>query len=164
MEITRDLKARLHPTGLSLAKVAQILRGMRGFTDTADTYGPSKAGRIVSVLKLYPKLFSMQGSGPNIKVFPAAAPAPRPVQVGGASSSGLPRAPRMPEFQPRAAYMRFPNEQKVEFRANPAREGGERWRRYEKYKTAQTIGAARRLGATAQDLKLDLAAGALLLV
>ncbi len=106
----------------------------------------------------------MQGSGPNITVFPAAPPAPRPVQVGGASSSGLSRAPRAAEIQPRAAYMRFPNEQKVEFRANPARENGARWRRYEKYKTATTIGQARRLGATAQDLKLDLNAAALVLV
>ncbi len=48
---------------------AQLLNGMRSFQDTADTYGPSRAeGRIVSFLKLYPNLFSLQGSGPNIKV------------------------------------------------------------------------------------------------
>ena len=104
-------------------------------------------------------------------MFVARAPEPRPVvarpaQVGGASSSDdrLPRAPRAPEVQPRAAYMRFPNEQRVEFRANPARENGARWRRYEKYKTASRIGQARRLGATPQDLKLDLNAGALVLL
>jgi hypothetical protein len=168
-DFARDLKARLPTTGHTLAKVAQILRGIHGFADTADVYGPAKAGRIVSFLKLYPKLFSIQGTGPTMKVFPAAAPTPKPVtqsQVGGASSSGdgLPRAPRAPEVHPRAAYMRFPNEQKVEFRANPARENGARWRRYEKYKTANTIGQARRLGASPQDLKLDLAAGALVIM
>ena len=83
--------------------------------------------------------------------------------MGGASSSSD-RMPRAPEIHPRAAYSRFPNEQMVEFGANPAREGGERWRRYEKYKVAISIGQARRLGATAQDLKLDLNAGALVLL
>ena len=92
------------------------MRGMRGFTDTADTYGPSKQGRIVSFLKIYPKLFSIQGSGPGIRVLPAAAPAPRPVQVGGASSSSGPAAARQPraiEPDPRAPYRKFQNEQKV---------------------------------------------------
>ena len=93
-DFARDLKAMLPATGLTLAKVAHILRGTIGVADTADVYGPSKAGRIVSFLKLYPRLFSMQGSGPNIIVLPAATPEPRPiieawpVQAGGASSSG----------------------------------------------------------------------------
>ena len=116
-------------TGLTLATVAQMLRGMRGFLDTADVYGPRKAGRIVSFLKLYP-YFEIQGSGPNIKVFVAKAPEPRPRPVqasmgGGASSSTdqdpRERQPRSIEIDPRAPYRRFPNEQRVEYGANPAR-------------------------------------------
>ena len=100
-------------------------------------------------------------------MLPAAAPEPRParpVQVGGASSSSGPaveRQPRAIEVDPRAAYRRFPNDQRVRFGDNPARPGGARWRRYEKYKEASTIGGARRLGATSQDISMDVAAGAL---
>lgn len=46
-DFARNLKGMLPSTGYTLARVAQILRGMRGFHDTADVYGPSKAGRIV---------------------------------------------------------------------------------------------------------------------
>ena len=89
-DYARNLKDLLPSAGYTLAMVAQILRGMRGFTNTADAYGPSLAGRIVFFLKLYQNMFEIQGSGPNIKVFVAKAePRPviaRPVQVGGASS------------------------------------------------------------------------------
>ena len=86
-DYARNLKDLIPSTGLTLARVAQSLRGMRGFIDTADVYGPSKAGRIVSFLKLYPNLFQIQGTGPNIKVFVAKTPEPRPARPGGASSS-----------------------------------------------------------------------------
>ena len=149
-----------------MARVAQILRGTRGFIDTADVYGPAKAGRIVSFLKLHPNMLSIQGSGPNIKVLPAAPPEPRParpVQVGGASSSSGPaeRQPRALEIDPRAPYRRFPNDQKVEYGENPARANTPRHRRYEKYRVATTIGAARRMGSTSQDISMDIAAGSL---
>ena len=150
---------------------------MRGFQDTADTYGPSRQGRIVSFLKLYPRLFALQGSGPGIKVLPAAPPPPqptrpRPVQVGGAStssaappSSGRERAERALELDPRAPYRRFPNEQKVRYKeANPARAGTMRHARYEAYKTATTIGEARRLKATSLDISLDVQRGSLTLL
>lgn len=168
-DFARNLKGVLPSTGYTLARVAQILRGMRGFQDTADTYGPSKQGRIVSFLKLYPNHFSLQGTGPSIKVLPAAAPeprAPRPVQVGGASSSSGPaeRQPRAIEVDPRAPYRRFPNEQRVRFEDNLGRPGGPRWVRFDKYKVANTIGGARRLGATSQDISMDVAAGALVLL
>ena len=133
-------------------------------------YGPAKAGRIVFFLKLYPNMFSIQGSGPNIKVLPAAPPEPRParpVQVGGASSSSAPaveRAPRALEVDPRAPYRRFPNDQRVEYGENPAWAKTSRHRRYEKYRVATSIGAARRMGATSQDISMDVAAGALKLL
>ncbi len=72
-----QLKGYLPSTGYTLARVGQLLRGMRGFVNTATLYGPAKSGRIVNFLKLYPKMFSMHGSGPKIKVFPAAPPTPR---------------------------------------------------------------------------------------
>jgi hypothetical protein len=136
-DYARNLKDMLPSTGFTLAKTAQILRGMRSWEDTTTAYGPAKAGRIVSFLKLYPNLFSLQGSGPNIKVLPAAAPEPRPrpVQVGGSSSSlqggAAPpreRAERALEIDTRAPYRRFPNDQRVRVGDNPARPGGARWR------------------------------------
>lgn len=98
-DYAQNLKGMLPSTGYTLARVARILRGMRGFQDTTDTYGPSKQGRIVSFLKLYPNHLAIQGIGPGIQVLPAAPPPPqpaRPVQVGGASSSssGAERQPR----------------------------------------------------------------------
>ncbi len=171
-DYARNLKDLLPSAGYTLARVAQLLNGMRGFQDTADTYGPSKAaGRIVSFLKLYPNMFSLQGSGPNIKVLPAAPPEPRPappVQVGGASSSGPAilgeRQPRTLEVDPRAPYRKFPNDQRVEYGPNPARAGTPRYVRYDAYKGASTIGEARRAGATSQDISLDIQAGALKLL
>jgi hypothetical protein len=167
-DFARNLKGMLPSTGYTLARVAQILNGMRGFQDTADTYGPSKQGRIVNFLKLFPNSFSIQGSGPNIKVLPAAAPEPRPalpVQVGGASSSGpatqIERQPRALEIDPRAPYRRFPNEQRVRCGANPVRVGTPRHARYEAYKVASAIGGARTLGARSQDISMDIQRGAL---
>jgi len=168
-DFARNLKDMIPTTGLTPARVAQILRGQRGFQNTADVYGPAKAGRIASFLKLYPNYFEIQGSGPNIKIFMAKPPEPRPrpVQVGGSSSSSGPaeRQPSAIEIDPRAPYRRFPNDQKVEYgQQNPARQGTPRYRRYEKYKVATTIGSARRLGASSQDISMDVAAGALVLV
>ena len=51
-DYARKLKDAIPSGGYTLARVAQILRGMRGFADTADTYGPSKQGRIASFLKI----------------------------------------------------------------------------------------------------------------
>ena len=64
----------------------------------------------------------------------------------------------------RALYRRFPNDRKVEYGDNPARVATPSYRRYENYKGATTIGAARRLGATSQDISLDIQAGALRLL
>ena len=68
------------------------------------------------------------------------------------------------EVDPRAPYRRFPNDQGVEYGENPSRVNTPRHRRYEKYRVATTIGAARRLGATSQDISMDVAAGALVLL
>ena len=136
-----------------------------------DTYGPARAGRYVSFLKLFPKLFKITGSGPGLRVLkadpPAIAIAPRearPAQQGGASSS-TDRAPRAIEVGPRAAYRSFPNETRKTFKdKNPARPTGDRFKRYEAYKRATSIGEARQLGATSQDISLDISSGALKLL
>jgi hypothetical protein len=65
---------------------------------------------------------------------------------------------------PRALYRRFPDAQRVRFGANPARPGSDRYNRFERCKTASTIGEMRRLGATSQDISLDTAKGALTLL
>ena len=68
------------------------------------------------------------------------------------------------EIDPRAPYRRFPNDQKVHYAENPARVNTPRHRRYEKYRVATTVGAARRLGATSQDISMDVAAEAMKLL
>ncbi len=159
-DFARDLKDLLPSAGYTLARVGQLIRGFRGAIDTMDVYGPARQGRIVSFLKLFPKMFSLTGNGAKIMVFPAAAPEitppkPRPAEVGGARSSDAPgpaeRMPRAPELDPRAQYRRFLNDMVIEYKKNPARPGTPRYKRFEKYKVATTIGAARRLGATSQD-------------
>ena len=42
--------------------------------------------------------------------------------------------------------------------------GSPRYRRFEAYKVATTIGGARRLGSSSQDISMDVAAGALVLL
>ena len=160
-------------TGLTLAAATRALQNMRGFVDTADVYGPSRSGRYVSFLKLFPNLFRITGTGAEIKVFkadppaprpPQDLPAPRPVQVGGSSSSGAPpgeRAPRAIETNPRIVL--YPHYLRVEFSdKNPAQKvGSQRWLRYERYKKSKTMGEFRENGGTTQDIALDLAAGVL---
>jgi hypothetical protein len=81
-DFARNLKDMIPSAALTLARTAQHICGIRGATETMDIYGPSKAGRIVSFLEIYPNIFELQGSGPNIKVFVAKPPEPRPVQCG----------------------------------------------------------------------------------
>ncbi len=91
--------------------------------------------------------------------------APTPVQVGGASASDAPtegsdRTPSAPELDPTEQYRRFPNE-RVRYGDNTARPGTPKYARFEKYRVANTIGGARRLGATSQNIGTDIANGAL---
>jgi hypothetical protein len=173
-DYAQNLKNLLPSTGYTLARVVQIIKGMRGAEDTMDVWGPSRAGRYTSFLKLFPKLFDIVGSGPSIRVLAKAVEPPRPVQprpvqprpvqVGGASSSGAERAPRAIEVDPRAPYRRFPDSQRVRIGANPARPGSDRYNRFEAYKTATSIAEMRRMGATSQDISADIAKGALTLL
>ena len=67
------------------------------------------AARFVKFAKLFPKLFKLAGEAGKLRIFraPPEPAAPRPVQVGGASSSQDigERAPRTRiELEPRAPY------------------------------------------------------------
>ena len=116
-------------------------------------------------LKLYPQYFNITGKGPKIKVFPTPPPEQTSRPERASPVEPRERQARTLEIDPRAIYRRFPNEQRVEYKdQNPARLGTPRFRRYEAYKVTHTIGAARRLGATSQDISQDMAAGALTLM
>ena len=109
-------------------------------------------------------MFKITGSGAEIKVFKADPPAPRPVEVGGSSSSTAPPQERAARaIETNARIVLYPHYLKVKFsQENPAQKiGSQRYLRYERYKKARTMGEARDLGLTTQDINLDLAAGAL---
>jgi hypothetical protein len=169
-DFASNLAGMIPSTGMTLAMAGRMLRGMRGFEDTADTYGPARVGRYVSFLKLFPLKFKIVGSGPGLRVMPADPPepaAPRPAQVGGASSSSAApreRAERALEIDARAPYRKFPNEQRVRYGPNPARVGTPRHARFEVYSRETTIGAAKAKGATSQDISMDVERGALVLL
>ena len=151
-DYAKDLHKLIPSEGLTLPTARNILQGMRGLEDTMDTYGPARAGRYVSFMRLFPHLFKITGSGPGLRVMKADPPAqPRPAQ------GSTDRVPRAIEVDPRAAYRRFSNETAVVSKINnPAKPNGERYKRYETYKKATTIGQARSLGATSQDISLDI--------
>ena len=153
-EYALNLKNILPATGLTLARVIQEIKSMPDAEQTMDVYGPSRTGRYTSFLKLFPTLFEIVGKGANIKVLPTVTEQIRsPVQLEPASSSNEPRFRRSPNL--------FPSEMKVRFNNNYARPGTQRFDRFEIYKSARTIGEARRLGALTHDIMAALAAGAM---
>ena len=164
-DYAKDLHRLMPDEGLTLSTAWSILQGMPGLVDTMDTYGPARAGRYVSFLKLFPNLFKITGSGLGIRVYKAAPPAQSPAQPPSQARSSTDRAPRAMEVDLRAAYRRFPNELRVAYQdENPARPNGARYNRYESYKRANTIGQARSLGATSQDISMDISIGAVKLL
>ena len=94
---------------------------------------------------------------------PAAPVVPRPVQVGGASSSGSAGGGGLGSGAPgipRGRYQKRPEmdaDRTIKFRQDisPGTPGSARYENYQKYKSALTIGRARRLGATNQALTYD---------
>ena len=154
-EYALNLKNILPAAGLTLARVIQEIKSMPDAEQTMDVYGPNRTGRYTSFLQLFPNLFEIVGSGANIKVLPKA-PEPTPassVRLEPASSSNEPRFRRSPNI--------FPSEMKVCFSNNYARPGTQRFDRFGIYKSARTIGGARRLGALTHDIMAALAAGAM---
>ena len=155
-EYALNLKNSLPTVGLTLARVIQEIKSMQHAETTMDVYGPSRTGRYTSFLKLFPTLFEIVGSGANIRVLPKAPePIRSPVQLEPASSSNerTPRFRRSPNL--------FPSELKIRFSSNPARPGAQRFGRVGIYKSANTIGEARRLGALTHGSMSALAVGAM---
>ena len=112
------------------------------FEDTAELVRLPKAGRFVKFLRLFG--FQIAGSGPAITVT-----APRGVAGGGGGrpTGAVDLAPRMPRrgLSVGTAITWQPD--------NPYRGGSASYARYDLYKGASTVGAARSLGATPQDIK-----------
>jgi hypothetical protein len=86
-DYAKDLHKLIPNEGLILSTARSILQGMRGLVDTMDTYGPARAGRYVSFLKLFPNLFKITGSGPGIRVMKAVASADNPRESSASSAS-----------------------------------------------------------------------------
>ena len=138
---------------MTFSRACEFLRTRRGFLDTCDVYRLPKQGRYVKFLRLFG--FEMAGSGPGMTVR-------RPQARGAAASSGASRgrpagavdvALRVPRRGlPAATPILFQPD-------NPHRGGTAAYTRYDLYKNAQSVGAARTLSATPQDLKGDLEKG-----
>jgi hypothetical protein len=140
------------PTGeLSFARVTQFLRTRPNFEDTAEAYRLPKAGRYVKFLRLFG--FQIAGAGPTMVVRGASA-----AGAGGSRGSRpaahhdlAPRVPRrtLPPATPILAFQ--PD--------NPHRGGTAAAARYTAYRAATTVGEARALGATLQDLRRNIGQG-----
>ena len=89
-DFAQNLFAKIPDPGLTIAKTAQILNSMRGFKNAAEAFDMPVAARFVKFAKLFPKLFKLAGEDGRLRIFraPPEPVAPRPAQVGGASSSG----------------------------------------------------------------------------
>ena len=132
---------------MTLARVQQFLRTRPQFEDNAELYRLPKAGRFVKFLRLFG--YQLAGSGPAITVT-----APRAAAGGGGRPAGaVDLLPRMPRRE-------LPAATPITWQPDvPYRGGSASYARYELYRGASTIGEARRLGATPQDIKAGLSKG-----
>ncbi len=141
---SEKLKAELYNTPggeMTFARASQFLRTQPGFSDTADAYRLPTAGRYVRFLRLFG--FEIRGSGPGMTVRrPAGAAGGR-----GRPAGAIDIAPRVPRrvMAASTALLWTPD--------NPYRGGTAAHARYQNYSSATTVGEARRLGATPQDIK-----------
>ena len=146
-----QLKQKLseQPTGeMSFAGATRFLKKLANFDDTAELYRLPTAGRIIKFMRLF--AFEVKGSGPGMSVRRPAAAAG---VAGGRPAGAVDLAPRMPRRELPAATA-------ITWQPDNAHRGGTAAHaRYELYKGASTIGEARRLGATPQDIKNGLAKG-----
>ena len=130
---------------MSFARVTRFLQARPGFTDTADVYRLPKAGRYVKFLRLFG--FEIQGSGPGMVVRRAPGAASSSSGARGRPEGAVDIAPRVPRRAlPAGTVLLWTPD-------NPYRAGTAARARYELYKAATTVGEARDLGATPQDIK-----------
>ena len=148
---SEQLKQELSTTPrgvMTLARVQQFLRTRPQFEDNAELYRLPKAGRFVKFLRLFG--YTLAGTGPSITV---TAPGAAAGGAGGRPAGSVDIAPRMPRrAMPAATAITWQPD-------NPYRGGSASYARYELYRAASTIGEARSLGATPQDIKSGLAKG-----
>ena len=153
-EFANTLKAEIlsKPSGeMSFAGVSQFLRTQPGFSDTADAYRLPQAGRNVKFLRLFG--FEIRGAGPGMVVRSPASASSSSAGVRGRPEGAVDIMPRMPRRGlPASTPLLWTPD-------NPHRPGSAVHARYERYRSATTVGEARRLGATPQDLKGDLEKG-----
>jgi hypothetical protein len=125
---------------MTFKRVTDFLRTRPAFSDTALVYKLPKAGLYVKFLRLFK--FQIMGSGTAMIVrAPAAAAGQAPVI-------------RVVPLAPRAQRRDLPNTQAIMFQAdNPKRGGSAAYTRWAVYRSATSLGEARRLGMTPQDLR-----------
>ena len=146
------LKAELanSPGGeMTLARVTRFLQARPGFLNTADVYRLPVQGRYVRFLRLFG--FEIRGSGPGMTVRkPPSAASSSAGGQRGRPAGAVDIAPRVPRRVMAAT-------QELLWQPdNPYRAGSASYARYELYKGAETVGEARRLGATPQDIKAGI--------
>ena len=134
--------------GMTLVRVRMFLKSRPQFEDSAELYRLPKAGRYIKFLRLFG--YAITGSGPGMTVRAPRAP---PVAGGGRPAGSVDLAPRMPRrgLAAATAITWQPD--------NPYRGGTASFTRFDLYKGAGTVGEARSLGATPQDMKTGLSKG-----
>ena len=138
---------------MTLARVTRFLQGKAGFLNTADVYRLPVQGRYVRFLRLFG--FEIRGSGPGMVVRKPPSAAASSAAGAASGQRGRPEgsvdiAPRMPRRVMAATQELLWSPE------NPYRAGSASHARYELYKGAETVGEARRLGATPQDLRAGI--------
>ena len=134
---------------MTLARVTRFLQARPGFLDTADVYRLPVAGRYVRFLRLFG--FEIRGNGPGMTVR-------RPPSAASSSAGGQRGRPAgAVDIAPRVPRRVMAASQELLWQPdNPYRIGTDRYTRYELYKNSETVGEARRLGATPLDIKTGI--------
>ena len=130
---------------MTLARVTRFLQARDGFLNTADVYRLPTQGRYVKFLRLFG--FEIRGSGPGMIVR-------RPPSAASSSAGQRGRPAGAVDIAPRAPRRVMAATQELLWQPdNPYRIGTASYARYEAYKASETVGEARRLGATPLDIK-----------
>ena len=125
---------------MTFKRVTDFLRTRPAFSDTALVYKLPKAGLYVKFLRLFK--FQIMGSGTAMIV------------RGPIVAAGQAPVIRAIPLTPRAVRRDLPASQRIDFQAdNPKRGGSAAYTRWAAYRSATTVGEARRLGMTPQDLR-----------
>ena len=131
---------------MTFTRVHMFLRSRPQFEATAEVYRLPRAGRFVKFLRLFG--YRIEGSGPAMVVrAPASAAGQRPQA-------------RAVELAPRQQRRDLPASRAILFQAdNPKRGGSAAYTRWAAYRSATSVGQARSLGMTPQDLREALRQG-----